>query len=111
MLAVVDSQALILPADEDRADNVANDEHSQADVVHAVVVVVVVDGEEDKTDSAYDRSNDTQQRVDLLPDRCVRRKLAGMAHVTLGDEGEVKGHNSHRGHGDEHGLKVLCTDI
>lgn len=45
MLAVVDSQALILPADEDGADNVANDEYSQADVVHSVVVVVVVNGE------------------------------------------------------------------
>lgn len=79
VLAVVDSKALVPPAGEDGADDVANNEHPQADVVHSVVVVVIVDREKDEANCAHDRSDDAYQRVDLLPDRCVGRKLAGMA--------------------------------
>lgn len=96
VLAVVDSQALVLPANEDGAHNVPNDEDAQADVVHPVVVVVVVDGQEDQTNCTHDRCDCTKQRVDLLPDRRVARKLAGVTQVALKDEGEVKCHNSDR---------------
>lgn len=111
VLAVVNSQALVFPADEDRADNVANNKDTKTDVVHAVVVVVVVDGKEDKTDCAYDCSYYAEYRIDLLPDRCVRREFAGMTQIALEDKGEVESNNSNRRHGDEHGLEVLCTNI
>ena len=58
VLAVVDTQTLVLPTDEDCANNIANNEDSQADVVHPIVVVVVEDGEEDQTDCAYNSSDD-----------------------------------------------------
>ena len=111
MLAVVDTQALIFPTNEDCADDVANNENSQANVVHPVVVVVVEDGEEDQTDCAYNRSNDAEQRVNLLPNRCVGCEFAGMTQVALEDEGKVKGHYGDRGHGNEHRFKGLCADI
>jgi len=79
VLAVVDSKALVPPAGEDGADDVANNEHAQANVVHFVVVVVIVDREKDEANCTHDRSDDAYQRVDLLPDRCVGCKLAGMA--------------------------------
>lgn len=68
MLAVMDSQALVFPANEDGADDITDNEYSQADVVHSVVVIVVVDGEEDEANRAYNRSDDAQHRVHLLPD-------------------------------------------
>lgn len=111
VLAIVDSKALVLPTDEDGADDVADNEHAQADVMHSVVVVVIEDRKQDKANCAHDRSDDAYQRVDLLPDRCVGCKLAGVAQITLKDEGKIEGNNSDRGHSDEHGLEVLGTNI
>lgn len=71
MLAVVYSQALVFPTDEDCANDIADDENTQTDVVHAVVVVVVVNGKEDETDCADNSSDDAQKRVNLLPNRRV----------------------------------------
>ena len=59
----MDTQALVLPADKDGADDVPNNEDSQTDIMHPVVVVVVEDRQEDKTDRANDRSNGTDSRV------------------------------------------------
>lgn len=63
VLAVVNTQALVLPADEDSADDVPNNEDSQTDVMHPVVVVVVEDGQEDEANRADNCSNDTEPRV------------------------------------------------
>lgn len=46
VLAVVDAQALIFPADEDGTDNVSANEDAQEDVVQGVVVLAVEDCEE-----------------------------------------------------------------
>lgn len=54
MLTVMNTEALILPADEDGADDVANDEDSKEDVVETVVVPIIEDGEEDETGSTGD---------------------------------------------------------
>lgn len=111
MLAVMDSQTLILPADKDGADNVTDDEDAQADVMHAAMVVVVVDGEENETDRANNRSNSADQRIELLPVRRVGCKLAGMAHVALKNECQVESDHGDSGHSDKHWLKLLGPDI
>lgn len=72
--------------------------------MHAVVVVVVIDGEQDEADCAYDCGDGANHGVDLLPDRRVGRELAGVAHVALEDERQVEGNHGDGGHGDEHGL-------
>jgi hypothetical protein len=111
VLAVVDTQALVLPADEDGTDNVANDEHSQEDLVKTVVVDVVEDGQENQTSCTGDGGDDAAPRVDLLPNRRVAVKLAGVTQVALEDESQVKRDDGHGAHCDEHGLKRLGADI
>lgn len=111
MLAVMYSQALVLPANEDCADDVTDDEDAQTDVVHSVVVIVVVDGEENEADCANDCSNGAKQRVNLLPNGRIAREFAGMTQVALEDEGEIERDDRDGGHGNEHRFEVLCANV
>lgn len=67
MLTMADSQTLILPADEDGADDVSTDENGEKNVMQAVVVAVVVNGKEDKTGSTADCECSRTEGVELLP--------------------------------------------
>lgn len=111
MLAVVDSQTLILPTNEDSANDITDNEDGKTYVVHPAVVLVVVNGEEDETDRAYNRSDCADSRVDLLPNGCILSEVADMTQVALENKGEIKGNNGDSGHGDEHGLEVLTANI
>lgn len=111
MLSVVDSQALVLPANEDGADDVTNNENTQANVVCMRVVEVVQDGEANETDCANNGKDSGQRRVDLLPKRRVPCKRTRMAKVALEDEGKVEGDYGNSRHGNEQGLQGLRANV
>lgn len=111
MLAEVDAEALVLPANEDGTDDIAYDENSEEDVVQAVVVDAVEDGKEDEACAASDGGHDADAAIDFLPDGCVGREFTGMPQPSLKDEGNVKTDDGYGGHGDEEGLEALRADI
>jgi hypothetical protein len=111
VLAVPYAEALVLPANEDRGDDVATDEDAQEDVVQFVVVLAVEDGEEDEACGAGDGGDGGAPAVHFLPDGGVGCEFAGVAQVALKDEGEGEGYDGHGGHGDEHGFEGVGADI
>lgn len=107
----MDAEALVLPADEDGADDVAADEEAQEDLVEAVVAHRVEDGEEDEAGAAGDGGDDAGEGEEFLPDGRVGVEAAGVAEPALEDEGQVEGDDSYRGHGDEEGFKAVGADV
>jgi hypothetical protein len=90
VLAKMDAQALVLPADEDGADDVADNEDGEEDVVEAVVVYAVEDGKKDEACGAGDGGGDTDTAVDFLPDGGVGGEFARVSEPALEDEGDVE---------------------
>lgn len=82
----MDAEALVLCADEDGADDVADDEDDEAVVVDARVAVGVEDGQEDEANGADDARNNGDDAEALLPPARVWSELAAMAQPALGDE-------------------------
>lgn len=79
VLAEVDTQALVLPADEDGADYVPDDEDAEENVVEFAVVDCVENREEDEAGGAGDGGYDTDAAVDFLPDGSVAGEFAGVS--------------------------------
>lgn len=86
----MNAKALVLPADENRTDDVAANEYTQTDVVHPVVTLVIVDGKEDETYRTSDCGEGGAEGVDFLPVGGVRSKSALVTKVTLKNEGEIE---------------------
>lgn len=111
VLAEVDPEPLVLPADEDGAEHVANDEDGQEDVVESVVAESVEDGEQDQTRGAGDGGDERDPAVDFLPDGGVGVEFSGVAEPALEEEGEVEGYDCDGGHGDEEGFQAGCAHV
>lgn len=101
VLAVMDSEALVLPADEDGGDDVSNDEDGEKDVMKPVVVLAVKNGKQDQAGCSHNSGNAGAAGVDLLPDRSVGRKLACVSEVAFEEEGQTKCHDGNGRHGNE----------
>lgn len=68
MLAVLDAQALVLPADEDGRDEIAADEEEQEYIVQFWVAVRVEDAEADEAHGADNGKENGQDHEHLLQD-------------------------------------------
>jgi len=101
MLAVVDTEPLVLSANEDGGDDVANDEDCEEDVVERAVVDVVEDGEQDQAGCTSDRGNDAKNGQDLLPVGGVWGELAQMSQPPLCNEGNIESDDRGRTHCNE----------
>jgi len=108
---VTNTQALVLPADEDGTDDVADDEDGEEDVVQPVVVSVVEDGQEDQTGCTGDCKKGRASAADLLPGGSIRSQAVAVSQIALEDEGQVESNDGCSGHGDKQGLQIVVSNI
>lgn len=106
VLAVADAQALVLPADEDGRQQVADDEEAQEDVVQARVAVRVEDGQQDEAHGADERPEDGQPGQDLLARRRVGHQAAAVAQPAVREERGVEEDGGEHAAGDEERLEL-----
>ena len=111
MLAEVYAQSLILPADEDGAEDVAANKNNKKNIMQATVAEGVENGKENEPGATGNCEDDAEGAVDLLPYGGVGREFAGVTEIAFKNESGVEGHHCHGGHGDEEGLEALCTDV
>lgn len=111
VLAVADAQALVLPADEDGGQQVADDEEAEEDVVQARVAVGVEDGEEDEARRAHEGPGDGQAREDLLARGGVGDQAAAVAQPAVRQEGGVEEDGGQDAAGYEERLELARADV
>jgi hypothetical protein len=111
VLAVVDSQALVLPTDKNCGHNVAEDEDAEEDVMQLGMPPGVKDGKKDQTGCADDGGDSRACGVDFLPVGGVLCELAGVSEVTLKDECEVECHDCGCRQCNEHWLQKVRANI
>ena len=111
MLAVMYSQALILGADEDGANDIACDEEQEEAVVQVGMAQGVEDGQQDQTSGAGDGEQDRQRTQDLLHPAEVLGQPAGMPQPAFGGEAQVQEDGGHTAAGDEKRLEPLSADV
>lgn len=111
VLGVVHAQALVLGANEDGRDEVADDEQAQEDVVHAWVARCVEDAEADEADGAYQRPEDGEAREDFFAEGGVGDETALVTEPSVGEEGGVEEDGGDDAAGDEQGLELAGANV
>jgi len=111
VLAVFDSETLILPADEDGTDQVPSNEEDQEDVVQLGMAPGIKDAQADQAHSSYDGENNRQGHQDFLAEGLIRSESSLVAQPALGGEREIEGDCRHDGAGDEERLEGDGADI
>ena len=111
VLPVADPQALVLGAQEDRGEHVADDEQGEEDVVQARVPQGVEDGQADEADGAGDGAHDGRGAERRLHARGGRGEHAAVPQRAVGDEGRVEAERREHAAGDEQRLQVLRAHV
>lgn len=111
VLGVVHAEALVLCADEDGGEEVADDEEPQEDVVHARVAGCVEDAQADEADGADQGPEYGEARQDLLAQGGVGNKTAAVAKPTVGEEGGVEEDGGDDAAGYEERLELAGADV
>lgn len=111
MLGVVHAEALVLGADEDGRDEVADDEKAQKDVVQTGVVRGIEDTEADKADGAHQGPDDGEAGQDFLAQGGVGYKAAAVAKPAVGEEGGIEEDGGNDTACDEERLELAGTDV
>ena len=106
MFAVVDAEALILCADEDRRHDVSNDEHCEECIVQVAMIYVVKNGEQYQASSTSNRRDNADDGEKLLPVGRVWCEFAQMSQPSLSDERQSECDDGRRAHGNEERLQV-----
>src|SRR5690606_5311178 len=104
-------QQAVLPADKDRAHQVAPDEQAEEDVVQLVVAVRVEDGEQDEPDGADDRKRYRKRLEDLLAAGRVGEEAAAVAEPAVGGEREVQEDGGQDAARDEERLELVRANV
>lgn len=111
MLPIMDSQALVLGADEDGANDISGNEEQEEAVVQMGVAQGVEDGQQDQTGRAGDGEQDRECTQDLLDPAEVLGQPAGMPQPAFGGEAQVQEDGRHTAAGDEERLEPLGADV
>ena len=111
MLSIMNSQALVLGADEDGANDISGNEEQEEAVVQIGMVQGVEDGQQDQTGRAGDSEQDRQCTQDLLDTAEVLGQPAGMSQPAFGGEAQVQEDCGHTAAGDEKRLEPLSADV
>lgn len=111
MVRVLDSQALVLPANKNGREQVAAHEEEQEEQVQVLVAVRVKDAQANKADGADDGEEDCEAIQNLLANGGVGYEAALVAEPAVGEEGEVEEDGGEDAAGDEEGLEVVGADV
>lgn len=111
VLGVVDAEALVLGADEDGREQVADDEEAEEDVVQARVAGRVEDAQADEADSADEGPEDGEAREDLFAQRRVGHEAAAVAEPAVREERGVEQHGGEDAARDEERLELAGADV
>lgn len=110
-LTVMNTQALVFPADEDGTDDVTCNEDDKENVVQGVVSLAIENGEEDETGGTGDSGDGSAYGVQLLPIGRVWAEFVGVSQPSLENEGTVECYYRDDRHCNEHGLERVGTNI
>jgi hypothetical protein len=128
VLAVVDAEALILPANEDGGNDIASpktrqrtvpvevgtenlQEQNQESIMEVWMVESVENAKQNDARRSGNAGNNGQHRQHLLPPRSVVCQPTRMAQIPLEDKGQVQYHYRYGAHGNEERLQIPCAYI
>lgn len=111
MLAVVDSKALVLPADTNSREQIASNKERQKRVVQSAILASLEDRKTDKSHGSDGRKGDREAAEDLLHEGRVGYKTASMSQPSLRQERSIEKDGGQDAADDEERLKTACADI
>lgn len=97
-------QQRILPADENRTDDIARQEQPQEPIMQIRIVISVVHAQQDDAQRSSDSSQDGDDIQALLEPGGVGGEAAVVPEPALGDHGGVEEDDGDGGHGYEEGV-------
>lgn len=101
VVSVMDSQTLVLGAEEDGADNVSSDEDQQEAVVHPCMVICVENAQQDQPSRTRDSEEYRDDTEYFLGCARVLRQTTRVAQPAFCDEPDVEKHDCYYAAGDE----------
>lgn len=111
MLAVVDSKALVLPADTNSREQIASNKERQKRVVQSAILASLEDRKTDKSHGSNGRKGDREAAEDLLHEGRVGHKTAPMSQPSLRQERSIEKDGGQDAADDEERLETACADV
>lgn len=111
VIAVLDTQTLILRADKDRGNPIATNEQQQKHVMKRVVAVVVEIGQRDETDRSNKCKDNRHGKQNLLALALVWYQAAPMPQPPLRRKGDIESDDRHGTHGNEQRLHLERSNV
>lgn len=90
MLWVSHAQSLVLPADEDCAEQIANDKEAKEQIVQCRMARRVENAKQDQADGADECPKDGQAGKNLFAAGGVGHEPAAMSQPAVGEEADVE---------------------
>lgn len=111
MLAVVDSKALVLPADADSREQIASNKERQKRVVQSAILASLEDRKTDKSHGSNGRKGYREAAEDLLHEGRVGHETAPMSQPSLRQERSIEKDGGQDAADDEERLETVGADI
>jgi len=111
MLAVVDSKALVLPADTNSREQIASNKERQKRVVQSAILASLEDRKTDKSHGSNGRKGDREAAEDLLHEGRVGHETAPMSQPSLRQERSIEKDGGQDAADDKERLETVGADI
>lgn len=111
VLRVVYTQTLVLGANEDGRDEVANDEEAQKDVVQSGVTRCVKDGQANQTNGSNQGPENGEPREHFLAPGGVGHETAAVAEPAVREKRRIEEDGGEHAAGDEQWLELAGANV
>lgn len=111
VFGVSHAQSLILPADKDCAEQVADDEETEKQIVQRRMARRVENAKQDQADGADQCPKDGQAGEDLFAACSVGYEATAVSQPAIGEEADVEEDGSEDAASDKERLEFLSADV